>query len=156
MKPPFHSLQAAYQSNKVVLRENLFQELGWDDLIANPAYTNTCAIRVSLALIKNCINVRGRLQIKKGRHKGFYIEPGQAKLAKMLAEPSYFGAPEIFKKNNVQEGIGNRKGVVAFWNIPGYMNGRGGHIDIISSPGRFQVCGSDCFWDASEIWFWEF
>jgi hypothetical protein len=50
----------------------LFQQIGWDDLIKNPAYGNTCAIRVSLALIRSGVTIPGgRLPIKR-------IEPGQA------------------------------------------------------------------------------
>lgn len=152
MKLIFATLRNHYQSNKSVSRESLYQELGWDELISNPSYTNTCAIRVSLALVKCGIPLRGGLAIQKGPHRGMRIEPGQARLAKMLAEPAYFGKAESFRRDDVIAGIGNRKGVVAFWNIPGYMNGRGGHIDIIDGAGA--VCGSDCYWEASEMWFW--
>ncbi|MFP3616332.1 T6SS effector amidase Tae4 family protein, partial [Paraburkholderia sp. SIMBA_050] len=88
-----------------------------------------CAIRVSLALIKCGFTLNGRIAIKKGKYKGKLIEPGQAKLARMLAERQYLGPPEIFPRDDALRSIGNRRGVIAFWNIPDYMSGRGGHID---------------------------
>ncbi|MCA8321920.1 T6SS effector amidase Tae4 family protein [Burkholderia cepacia] len=138
--------------NKTVSREALFQELGWQDLIQNPSYANTCAIRISVALVKSGITLRGGLVIQKGPHRGRRIEAGQARLAKMLAEPAYFGKAEVFRRDDAVTGIASRKGMAAFWNIPGYMNGRGGHIDLID--GARAICGSDCYWTASEMWFW--
>ncbi|WP_454764136.1 T6SS effector amidase Tae4 family protein [Cupriavidus campinensis] len=152
MKPTFMALQANYQSAKTVLKESLFAEIGWEDLIPKPEYNNTCAIRVSLALIKCGIALRGRLAIKKGKYRGKLIEPGQARLAKMLAEPQYLGSPDKFARDDAVRSIGNRRGIIAFWSIPDYMDGRGGHIDIVT--GAYQACGSNCFWDAKTIWFW--
>ncbi len=97
MKTTFSVLSMNYSSNRVVFREALFKEIGWDDLIGNADYLNTCAIRMSLALIKSGVPVRGRMAIKKGPHKAQLIEPGQAKLAHMLAGASDFGEPEKFK-----------------------------------------------------------
>lgn len=141
-----------YPGNKTVSREALFQELGWQDLIQNPSYANTCAIRISVALVKSGITLRGGLVIQKGPHRGRRIEAGQARLAKMLAEPAYFGKAEVFRCDDAVTGIASRKGMAAFGNIPGYMNGRGGHIDLID--GARAICGSDCYWTASEMWFW--
>lgn len=77
---------------------------------------------------------------------------GASQLAKMLAEPAYFGKAEVFRRDDAVTGIASRKGMAAFWNIPGYMNGRGGHIDLID--GARAICGSGCYWTASEMWFW--
>ncbi|WP_081074798.1 T6SS effector amidase Tae4 family protein [Burkholderia cepacia] len=145
-------LRGHYPGNKVVSREALYRELGRQDLITHPSYENTCAIRVSLALVKCGMSLRGGLAIQKGPHCGRRIEPGQARLARMPAEPAYFGKAEAFRRNDAMAGVGNRKGIMAFWNIPGYMNGRGGHIDLID--GARAVCGSDCYWEASGVWFW--
>ncbi|MGO4765323.1 T6SS effector amidase Tae4 family protein [Cupriavidus sp. 2KB_3] len=152
MKPAFMAVQSNYQSRKTVIKEQLFAEIGWEDLIPKPEYNNTCAIRVSLALIKCGFTLNGRIAIKKGKYKGKLIEPGQAKLARMLAERQYLGPPEIFPRDDALRSIGSRRGVIAFWNIPDYMSGRGGHIDIVT--GAYQACGSTCFWDATTIWFW--
>jgi hypothetical protein len=164
MKPFFTTIKMNYSSNKLVEKQYLFKEIGWDDLIDDPAYNNTCAIRVSLALIKSGMNIGGRLQIKKGDYKGKFIEPGHAKLSLLLKEPRHFGNPDKGENGKIgyrtfaeaEKGIGRRKGVISFWKIPDYLDGRGGHIDItFSYLWMFRDCGSDCFWDASEIWFWE-
>lgn len=156
MKPTFATLSNNYSSNRTVSLEALYKEIGWDDLIENSAYANTCAIRVNLALIKSGINVRGRMAIKKGPHKGKLIEPGQAKLSAVLAEIPLFGVPEKFKSADAEKGIGHRRGIVSFWRIPGYLNDRGGHIDLVSPTlGGIQICGSSCFWNSQEVWFWE-
>lgn len=155
-KPLFSHLAHHYPSNKNVSKEQLYRDLGWDDLIDNPAYDNTCAVRVSLALIKSGVPIKGRFRIHKGTHKGSSIEPGQARLSALLAQTSYFGPPEKFKPSSAAATIGTRNGVVSFMKIPGYLNGAGGHIDILSSSlGGFYACGSDCYWDSSEVWFWE-
>ncbi|WP_301777580.1 T6SS effector amidase Tae4 family protein [Burkholderia sp. AU45274] len=119
MKPPFSLLSSHYPGNKTVSREALYQELGWQDLIQNPSYANTCAIRISVALVKCGITLRGGLVIQKGPHRGRRVEAGQARLARMLAEPAYFGKAEAFRRDDAVLGIAARKGVVAFWNIPG-------------------------------------
>jgi hypothetical protein len=152
MRPLFSILKSHYPSAETVPRHALYSELGWEDLISKPEYVNTCAVRVSLALIRCGVSLRGRFAIKKGKYKGKLIEPGQAKLAKMLAEPGYLGSPEKFARADAVQSIGSRRGIIAFWSIPGYMNDRGGHIDlVVSAP---QICGSGCFWNASTIWFW--
>ena len=156
MRPLFHSLERHYPRNDEIDKAQLFQEIGWDDLIANPAYDNTCAIRMSLALIKSGIQVPGRIAIQKGPFKGALIEPGQAKLSKMLAMNPLFGEPEKYDKMTVGTGIGDRSGVISFFRIPSYLNGRGGHIDIVSpGTGGYMVCGSGCYFNSREYWFWE-
>nr|WP_279609311.1 T6SS effector amidase Tae4 family protein [Burkholderia anthina] len=120
--------------------------------MSNPSYANTCAIRVSLALVRSGMTLRGGLVIQKGLHRGRRIEAGQARLARMLAEPAYFGKAEVFRRDDAAAGIAGRKGVAAFRNIPGYMNGRGGHIDLIDCARA--LCSSDCYWTASTVWFW--
>ena len=91
------------------------------------------------------------LPSKKANTKGNSSNPGKP-LAKMLAEPGYLGSPEKFARADAVQSIGSRRGIIAFWSIPGYMNDRGGHIDlVVSAP---QICGSGCFWNASTIWFW--
>jgi len=148
-RPAFSTLLANYYSNKVVTRDDLYFEIGWDDLIDNRLYENTCAVRISLALIKSGIPVKGRIRIKAGPHKGKMIEPGLLRLARMLATREYLGKPEKFVIGNAETEIEGRKGIVAFIKVPGYEGG--GHIDLIDEC----VCASDCYWDAREIWFWE-
>jgi hypothetical protein len=129
MKPSFAKIKKTYQDKHAFPRDVLYQELGWDDLVNNPAYENTCAVRISLALIKLDITLPGRLMIKQGPHKGKMIEPGQAKLSHLLARPTLLGAPEKCKMADVHKVVGNRHGIIAFFKIPEYRNG--GHIDLI-------------------------
>lgn len=155
MRPLFHSLERNYPRHDSIDKAQLFQEIGWDDLIRNGAYENTCAIRMSLALIKTGVHIPGRIAIKKGPFKGQHIEPGQASLSNMLAMKSLFGSPEKFDKKSIRAGIGNRSGVISFFQIPSYLDGRGGHIDIVTpSTGGYMACGSGCYFTAKEYWFW--
>jgi hypothetical protein len=152
---PFAVLMKAYPRKRDTDHDALFRLLGWDDLIPNPAYANTCAIRVSLALLRSGVHIpEGRLQIKAGTHKGKMIEPGQAKLSLILAKPSMLGKPEKYEHGKMEDGVGDRSGIVSFFQlIPGlYM---GGHIDIVSPVlGGIRACGTDCYWSAQEVWFW--
>ena len=155
MKPAFMKLRENYYSVAAVDQATLFREIGWQDLIGKDSFANTCAIRISLALIKCGVRLKGRMTINKGPFKGAWIEPGQARLANMLASPSMFGAPEKFAKDEATAGIGNRMGIVAFFRIPGYLGGAGGHIDILLPSTGVKVCGSECYWTCDEVWFWE-
>ena len=72
MKPAFIKLRENYASVDAVDQAVLFGEIGWEDLIDKDNFNNTCAIRVSLALIKSGIKLRGRMAIRKGRSRGPY------------------------------------------------------------------------------------
>ena len=98
MKPTFSSLKRNHYSSdrmnpNFLSGEDVYKEIGYsiDDLIKqNPGYENTCAVRMSLALIKSGIHFAGRLRIKVGPHKGKMIEPGAKLLADQLARPQLF------------------------------------------------------------------
>jgi hypothetical protein len=147
-------LQSNFYSNKDVKPPELFKELGWEDLIGNPSYENTCAIRMSLALIKCGMHIPGRLRIRKGQYKDKLVEMGQGNLSLLLADKSRLGSPEKCKGSDAEGAIGSRSGIVSFWQlIPGIYDH--GHIDIVSAPtGRLRACGSDCYWTSKEVWFW--
>ncbi|GAB3437871.1 type VI secretion system amidase effector protein Tae4 [Massilia solisilvae] len=151
----FAVLKQNYPRKIDVDHDALFREIGWDDLIGNPAYENTCATRVSLALIRSGITIPGgRIAIKKGPFKGQMIEPGQDKLSHILATRSMFGSPEKFSTKQAESSIGLRSGIVSFFRlIPGVYEH--GHIDIVSPQlGGIRVCGTGCYWSSREIWFW--
>jgi hypothetical protein len=145
----------AYPRRRDVSHDALFRLIGWDDLIKDPAYENTCAIRVSLALLRCGVHIPdGRMPIKAGTHKGKMIEPGQAKLSAILARSSMLGKPEKFSIGEMIAGIGERSGIASFFRlIPGIYEH--GHIDVVSPMyGGVRTCGTDCYWDAKEVWFW--
>lgn len=159
MKPTYAKLkQHHYSSNELapgfVDADSLFKEIGYDyeELIQqNPAYVNTCAVRMSLALIKSGVDLIGRMKIKDGAHKGKTLEPGAKLLADQLALPDVFGRPNVLAPRDAMAKLSGKKGVVLFWKIAGYD---GGHIDLIEIPTTVQVCNSACYFSSKEIWFW--
>ena len=155
MKPVFTNLRSNFSSARLVKQSELFAELGWTDLTDNPAYENTCAIRMSLALIKCGITIPGRMRIKAGAYKGKLIEPGQAKLARILSRPSLLGKPEKFTMAQAEAGIGNRQGIVSFFDVNPMVQTRQGHIDIVHSAVGVRTCATSCFWLSKELWFWQ-
>lgn len=141
-------------SSSYVSAEDVYKEIGYNlnDLIRqNPAYENSCAVRMSLALIKAGVSFIGRLKIKSGPHKGKMVEPGAKLLADQLARPILFGKPEVVNASNAMVKLNGKKGVVLFWKITGYG---GGHIDLIETSNMAMVCNSGCYFSSKEIWFW--
>lgn len=172
MKPIFTTLWSNYPSAREVSRETLFADIGWESLFSNPAYNNTCAIRLSCAL-QSCdvvVSSSAGMKALKGPLKGKSIEIRQDRLAEQLK--LMWGNPEILPAANTEAALGDRNGVISFVRIPGYEvgGGLGGHIDVVdgksfgSVPFLFfwerdvdlpSICGSGCYWNAGEIWFWE-
>jgi hypothetical protein len=159
MKPKYATLKANYYSSNelnpnYVDKKQLYAEIGYDiDVLIrqNSGYHNTCAARVSLALIKSGVYFSGRLKIKAGGHVGRAIEPGAKLLADQLSMTTVFGRPQIFKPVDAVTKLQGKKGVVFFWKITGYD---GGHIDLIEPIDAVQVCNSACYFSCKEIWFW--
>ena len=160
MKPTYGKLKKNYSSSNelatnFVDAESLYAEIGYklDDLVKrNPAYVNTCAIRVSLALLKSGVSFIGRLPVKAGDFKGKKVEAGAKLLADQLMRPHVFGKPKVYKPSEFMKNITGKKGVVLFWKITGYG---GGHIDLIEVSNAVFVCNSNCYFNSKEIWFWE-
>lgn len=102
MKPSFSTLQNNYYSsdkvrNNYLSGADLFAEMGLDHdalMMQNPAYQNTCAARMSLALLKSGVKFTGRLTIKSGKYTSKKIETGAKLLADQLMRPDMFGRPE--------------------------------------------------------------
>jgi hypothetical protein len=155
MKPSFDILNQNYQRPKQSPRDALLMSIGWPDVLKNPAFADTCAIRMSTALVGSGIVLPGaRMKINKGPLRGKRIEPGQAKLSNILKR--LWGAPEIYKSDSLaREAIGARRGVVSFFRIHGGGPADQGHIDLIW-PGlnSFSDCAMSCYFRAVEIWFW--
>lgn len=70
MKPTFETLKSNYYSSNELLSnylsgDDLYAEMGLNHeklIKQNPAYINTCAARVSLALLKSNVVFVGRLK----------------------------------------------------------------------------------------------
>lgn len=154
MRPSF---QVVYQHYPMVgKREELYPLIGWSDLSNNPAFLDTCAIRMSMALLGAGVTLPGaRMVANEGALKGKRIEPGQARLSGILKR--IWGNPEVFRgTESGRAGIGARSGVVSFFRIHGAELGGGGHIDLLwPAGGGFHQCARSCYFAAAEIWFWQ-
>lgn len=157
----FMTLLNNYPTEKEYSHNELFDAIGWGDLKANPAYLNTCAIRMSLCLLRSGVRFPGRMAIKAGPFKGAKIEPGQVRLTNILAMPHILGAPVKLTRENRDEGLKGKQGLVAFMRIPGYTidGALSGHLDLVQH-GTFLYffqtldCADHCYWSAAEYWFW--
>lgn len=153
MKPSFSVLKQNYPLKKEVDRAVLFKEIGWHDLIDNPNFTNTCAIRVSVALLRSGVPIPGQIPIKAGPLKGKMIETMQWKLSRALVK--ILGKPEKFNTERTAErGIGERTGIASFFVLHPGINDTSGHIDIVFPGNGYTECGTGCYWSSKEVWFW--
>lgn len=161
-------------------REPLYQELGWSSIANNEAYANTCAIRMSICLLRSGMLLQGgELTIWKGPLARRSVKIRFDQLALYLEKQ--WGAPEKFSLADYRKGIAGKRGVIVFWELPG---GYPGHIDIyhqktvavpvetkaevpflwfftreITTTKYVQVpvdaCGSGCYFGSEKVWFWE-
>jgi hypothetical protein len=161
VKPSFSTLKTYHYSStpgnsSYKSGADVYAEIGYDidDLIKqDPGYENTCAVRMSLALIKAGVHFSGRIKIKAGDHKGEKIEPGAKRLGDELSKEAVFGKPDFSgDPKKAVDAIGQKKGVVLFVKITGYD---GGHIDLIEPINALQTCNSNCYFNCREAWFWE-
>lgn len=117
----------------------------------NMRFPNTCAIRMSEALVKansEFLNVFKNAVPNKCSHS--YVRGAQdlgAILAKAIAlGPRSIGwSAPVSTPSNIQ----GKQGIICFMNIPGFSGQ--GHIDLWD---KLYPVGSD-YWDAETIWFWE-
>lgn len=155
---PYSTLRANYSPSTpsqpdYVSQADLYKEIGWDAFVGNPNYGNTCAVRMSLALLKSGHEVNpGSHRILAGAYKGKRLQVNMSKLADLLAEDRWFGRPETLSSPDVSAALAARRGIIAFHGIPGYAGG--GHIDLIDTNSASLRCASACYFDADEVWFW--
>lgn len=161
MKAPFATLRMHFPDTDSVSRDELYQWIGYPENTNNPNFENTCAIRMSLALLGAGFPNPGGWPIKAGKYKGRSIETKQRKLSNWLVR--HLGEPEKFKSGQEAENkIGARYWIVSFFSIYGDANPQG-HIAIVSIDrwGRYLRCGNEidgtatgCYWSSREVWFW--
>jgi peptidoglycan hydrolase-like protein with peptidoglycan-binding domain len=139
--------------------EELFGSLGYDRATLGDQFHNTCATRMSLALLKTGVNFEGRIRIKKGEFTGRMFEPGAKTLADKLRKSDALGEGQYFyganKAARAKAALKNEYGIILFHQVYNNTAGgiRGGHIDMFS-PTPTQI-NHRYFDDASEIWFWK-
>lgn len=153
MKPPSFAVLKANHMGRQKFAAQVYEAIGHKpELAMDPTWENTCAIRMSVALIGAGINVTpGRLRIKSGPFKNKWVEPGQRNLSDFLVRA--IGKPEVYKGGaKARAAIARRSGIVSFFRIHGT---RQGHIDLVSvHDWPDLMCSGSCYWDASEVWFW--
>ena len=154
MRPPFAALRAHHLGRDVLIPQ-VYEAIGHPELALDPDWGNTCAIRMSIALIAVGMKIRtgpAKLRVKAGPYKGEQLEPSQRMLSDFLARD--LGVPEKYKRGgDARNAIAWRRGIVSFFQLhDGY---RGGHIDLVSIEdwGALQ-CNGSCYWDSKEVWFW--
>ena len=116
-------------------------------------FPNTCAIRMSEALVKTdseFLNIFNSAATNKCLHS--YVR-GAQDLASILAKPTALGLRTYGWNGNPsgkvpQNAIG-KKGIICYMNIPGFSGQ--GHIDLWN--GNRPVDSE--YWDAKIIWLWE-
>jgi len=140
------SFATMWQNYPTEDHDALFKALGWDSLIDNANYTNTCAIRMSVCLLRSGVSVGGNdLLIQKGPLKGKGVKTRFNELANYLAV--HWGAPEKFPSVKADD-VKGRQGVIAYFKLPG---GYPGHIDLINAQGE---PGHATYFGSQEGWFW--
>lgn len=150
MKPSYQEVVTHYPRSQE--RADLYASLGWSDIANHEAYKDTCAIRMSYALLRANVMLPGAtMKVKAGEVAGRFIEHRQGTLSRILRR--IWGAPEIYKSEDAaRKGIGTRRGVVSFFRIEG---GNGGHIDLVEiGANGFPACARSCYFTAKTIWFW--
>ena len=156
MAIPFQTLQLNNPSSnpgsmRYVSRETLFKEIGWDEFLDNNNYANTCAIRVSLAMLKSGLSLsNGSHRVLDGKLQGKRIEVNMRKLANRIEQSGQFAKAERYTQD-IYAHVRGRSGIIAFFNIPGYSGG--GHIDLLDGSAPNMRCESDCY-HSQEVWFW--
>jgi hypothetical protein len=95
------------------------------------------------------------MTIKAGKFKGRRVEQNQARLTRYLQKPALFGNPEVYEPGTAaQTGIGQRRGIISFYNLNGPTDVQG-HIDIVApDAGGYLRCSASCYWKSVKILFW--
>ena len=160
MKVPFATVKMHFPDRLNVSAEELYHWIGYPENIGNDNFANTCAIRLSLALLGAGFPNPGMWPIRAGKHKNRMIETRQRKLSNWLVR--HLGQPEKFKSGHEAKSmIGSRNGIISFFKLNGPTDNQG-HIDIVMLDrwGSYLRCNNDnrdqgsCYWGAVEIWFW--
>lgn len=95
----FGLLQANYLQRHLVPTTALYESIGHREKLEIPGWENTCAVRVSLALVRSGIAISpGLLTIKAGRNKGARIESRQKHLSDFLVR-RWGGAREVHQRD---------------------------------------------------------
>lgn len=157
-RPSYALLQEHFPTPKAVPASALFQLIGHPEKAKDPLWQNTCAIRVSLALVAAGMSIpAGLLYIKATagkyrQYKGRSLEIKQEALAALLNRD--WGEAEKFGAALMKDRVAGRRGVIRFLQLWGPFDPQG-HIDLVA-PDQWNrlACQGSCYHHAVEVWFW--
>jgi hypothetical protein len=153
-RPLFSVVRTAFPRKDVVTPAALFGSIGHPEYATDFRMANTCGVRMSVALVAAGVPIQpGNITALAGRYKGRRLESGQARLSHVLLR--LWGEPERYANGPAaKKAIGTRRGVISFFHLWNAADPQG-HIDL-ASPDQWGVaiCADDCYWKASEVWFW--
>lgn len=163
MTVPYALVRKHFPDVQSITPAELYQWIGYPENIDNPNFLNTCAIRMSLALLGAGFPNPGTYAVRAGKYKGRMIETRQRLLSKFLERQ--LGQPEKYESGHqAEEGVGMRHGIVSFFQVHADIPNSGGHIAIVAKEAGLWTllrCGNEaddaptgCYWDAREVWFW--
>lgn len=162
MKVPYAKVRNHYPDVDSITQAELYQWIGYPEHIDHPHWENTCAIRLSLALLGAGFPDPGVYPVKAGRYKGRRIETMQKALSKYLVRQ--LGEPEKYTNGlEAEKKIDTRHGIISFFQLYGPTSEQG-HIAIVAKgSGMWGIvrCGREgayaptgCYWSSVEVWFW--
>lgn len=159
-RPQYAVLAAGYPRKPGIDTATLYTGIGHPEYVNDVRMQNTCAVRVSLALLAVGIHpLPGNIDVLAGRYAGLRIESGQKKLSAFLR--ARLGQPEVYRSGyEAWTKIRPRRGIVSFFHIHGGGEwDTQGHIDLVGpertdDPMYDLHCAGACYWSSTEVWFW--
>lgn len=156
MSISFAALQRSYTHYNTLDTEAIYRSIGWDDVVGKNEWSNTCAVRMHLALLDAGASIPGRFEVVKGPHKGQKIETSQKALAQKLENSTLLGRVQRLRGGTEQykewsAALWQKTGVISFQQMPGYA---GGHIDLLDARTRW-TCSRLCDFTAGQLLFWQ-
>jgi hypothetical protein len=155
MTTPIYAVLAAnYPKKSGMDAAALYSSIGHPEYAENMYMQNTCAVRVSIALLGAGIQpFPGHMTIKAGKWKGRRVEQSQRRLSEFLMH--HIGKPEVYASGyEASMKIGMRRGIVSFFGLNSATDTQG-HIDLVEPANHNDLrCLGACYWSAREVWFW--
>lgn len=133
----------------------LYESIGHPEFAHDSRMQNTCAARVSMALLAAGIHpAPGNLTVQAGRFARLRIETNQKALSNFLRQR--LGKPEVYESGyQAWSKIRPRRGIVSFFHLHGGAWDPQGHIDLVEPAAMEDLqCVGSCYWSSTEVWFW--
>lgn len=139
-RPTYASLSGVYSTNQSSVHA------------CSMNFPNTCAIRMSEALDKAVSGIKDKFAASGKTLCPHNFMRGAQDLAGVLRRADVFGVHNagFSKPGQAPDAIKGLRGIVAYMNIPTYLDGQG-HIDLWDGT---KPVGA-AYWNADPIWFWK-